>query len=161
MIWSPVFRCVMMTWFATMIWTLTYFHGAYQNFKMEDLENPQVMGKRNQRILIGLDSKYPTQPKIESIDISSALLKMVILLSLPIFTFMLLRKHHNCLEEKEFKTKYSTLYTDLWTHKNSAAKQLVYFCFRRFLVAITTVFINYSIVPCLYVYVFSSLALVS
>ena len=28
LIWSPILRCLIMTWFGTALWTLTYFHGS-------------------------------------------------------------------------------------------------------------------------------------
>ena len=35
-IWSPLFRCIMMTWFATALWTFTWFHSANDGFKTEE-----------------------------------------------------------------------------------------------------------------------------
>ena len=32
MVWSPFFRCIMMTWFATALWTFTWFHASVDGF---------------------------------------------------------------------------------------------------------------------------------
>lgn len=32
LIWSPIFRCIMMTWFATALWTMTWFNASTGGF---------------------------------------------------------------------------------------------------------------------------------
>ena len=61
-LWSPLFRILMMTWFATALWVFTFYHGAADGFysKIYDFVNPRVNGKGNGRFLAGLQDKYPT-----------------------------------------------------------------------------------------------------
>ena len=61
LLWSPVFRIVMMTWFATALWVFSMYNGYNQN--EYNLENPKVIGKGVGRQLGALDTKYPTIAK--------------------------------------------------------------------------------------------------
>ena len=67
LIWSPLFRCLLMTWFATALYEMTFIYGAFSGFKSDniDLKNPKVKGKGNAyRMLVGLDTRYPTEPEL-------------------------------------------------------------------------------------------------
>lgn len=76
MMWSVPIRCLMITWYATALRTLSYFHGIYGNYPK----------------LSALGEKYPTQVgDVDGLDLFMPLLKVVFLVGFPIFSFSLLR----------------------------------------------------------------------
>lgn len=46
-VWSPILRCLMMTWFATALWTFTWFHSFNNGF-----ENEKIRGQSGKNIRI-------------------------------------------------------------------------------------------------------------
>ena len=159
--WSPVFRSIMMTWFATCLWTVTYFHGATGGFYQEnlDLANPKVKGKGNNlRMLVGLDTKYPTNPEKGGFELMLIpILKLCILSSFPVLSFIWLQKNFEHLDDPEVKMKFSTLYTDMKTRKTTATHSIVLLCSRRLLLVLTTVFLNQHIIVSFFVYFYGSI----
>lgn len=167
LIWSPILRCIMMTWFATALWTFTWFHASVDGFKDEDqnLTDRRRGTKGGARRLVadtskyGLSGNYPTKLEPEEIAIMP-LIKLLILFAFPIISYLLIQKNYARLSQPDFKTKFSTLYTDM-IHKHSAKHVIVLLCGRRLLLALTTVFWNHSLVPNLLVYFYGSIFLLS
>ena len=93
LLWSPPFRCLMMTWFASALWVFTFFHGASDGFYslIYDLKSPRVKGKGNGRLLGGLDTKYPTQVDVEFSQFIMPLVKVGILFAFPIISYIWLK----------------------------------------------------------------------
>lgn len=58
-IWSPILRCIMMTWFATAIWSMTWVNSSTGGFNYAVKIQPR--GRMlDQTYLQGLASRYPT-----------------------------------------------------------------------------------------------------
>lgn len=108
-------------------------------------------------MLTGLDSRYPTDPKVESVNIGLSLLKAMVLVIFPLVAYLFLRKNREQLEIPQFRVKYSTLYHDLWVGKNTTAEYILNFTTRRMLLAMTTASINFMVLPSLYIYFYGSL----
>lgn len=88
------------------------------------------------------------------------LVKFMILFSFPVLSFLLIQKNYERLSKSDFKTKFSTLYTDM-LHKKSAQDVILLLCGRRTFVVFTTVFMNHYLVPNLIVYFYGSIYLLS
>ena len=116
-IWSPFFRIIMMLWFTTCLWTLTYLNGeVLKGFEEENLnlENPRVKGKGNNlRMLVGLDTRYPTQVKTNDTGMMlQAAIKLPLLIVFPVLTYIWLQKNYDYLDLASVRVKFGTLYTD-------------------------------------------------
>ena len=161
MIWSPVFRIIMMLWFTTCLWTVTYFNGeVLKGFEEENLglENPKVKGKGNNlRMLVGLETRYPTQVSRDDYGLAlQATIKAAILIIFPTLTFIWLQKNFDHLDLNSVTTKFGTLYTDMKTSKITATQSIVLLCLRRFIIALTTVFLNKYIIVSFFIYSYGS-----
>lgn len=88
------------------------------------------------------------------------LLKVSILVIFPIFSHILIRRNYQRLSDPEFKIKYGTLYTDM-EHKHTAKDSIILLCGRRFLIVLTTVFLNRFHLPMVFIYVYPSIFLLS
>ena len=145
-IWSPILRLVMMLWFTACLWNMSYFEGLVnKNFatKNYDLENPKVKGK--QRLLVGLETRYPTGAVSPDHDLSSffkALLTTSILVAFPVISFIWLQVNFEFLDFVDIRIKFGTLYTDIKPHNKAAKEQITLLCLRRFMIVLATVFLN-------------------
>lgn len=124
LIWSPLLRCLLMTWFGAALYEMTFIFGAFDGFKSKhiNLRNPRVIGKGNnlRRNLVGLDTRYPTEP--ETSEYHHFILPVIIGLlvsAFPVYSLLWLRRNHQNLQISDLNIKYGTLYTDLKTHKVS------------------------------------------
>jgi hypothetical protein len=76
-------------------------------------------------------------------SIPGQFIKLTILIGLPYVSYRLLRKNLDKLEEEEFKKKYGSLYSNMFTLKTDAvSKMTTLFCTKRFILGLTTVFVN-------------------
>ena len=84
-------------------------------------------------------------------------LKLAFNLYMPIFSYLYLRKNFDKLDEPNFEKKYGTLYSNHSTKRATIILSLPIFCFKRFLIALGTVFINQPIAINIMIYIYSSL----
>ena len=168
LLWSPILRCLMMTWFGTVMWTLTYFHGSVGGFtedeSMAPASDPQatrrMLGQPDtHRALVGLDETYNAYPNTGFFGILLGLFHCMILLAFPIISYNFLNYYFVNLKVEEFRIKYGTLYTDMWIRKRTAADFVALLCLRRFTLAVTTVFLNDYLMPSQFVYFYGSIFL--
>ena len=115
----------MMLWFTTCLWTLTYLNGeVLKGFEEENLnlENPRVKGKGNNlRMLVGLDTRYPTQVKTNDTGMMlQAAIKLPLLIVFPVLTYIWLQKNYDYLDQSSVRVKFGTLYTDYKPEKVTA-----------------------------------------
>ena len=68
-------------------------------------------------------------------------LKLILLLSLPVFSFIYLKKNIDKMGEDQFSVSFGTLYTNIELGRDTAYKTTALFCLRRLLVAIGTIFV--------------------
>ena len=80
------------------------------------------------------------------------MIKLVLVLALPIGSWIILRRHFNFLEDKEFSQKYETIYQNLYPKKNSVYWMTSLFCFKRFLIAMGTVYLIRPIEFSIFIY---------
>ena len=110
-----------MTWFATALWTFTWFNAALNRPKINDAQIQDHQFSRRQledSSLYGLPGNYPTI--IGETDSSiMPWIKFSILLLFPIMSFLLIQKNFARLSKKDFHTKFSTLYTDMRIKKSA------------------------------------------
>ena len=66
------------------------------------------------------------------------IIKSLILIILPFFSWFYLKKNQDAAEIDEFKVRFGTLFQNLNPTKESFYKFTSYFCARRFLVALAT-----------------------
>jgi hypothetical protein len=92
----------------------------------------------------------------ESIN-STFLFKLSSIIILPIFTFVHLRRNFYFLKEKDFTTKFGTIYLNLWPLKSSVYKYTPLFCLKRLFIAMTTILIPRPITFIIVVYIYGSL----
>ena len=70
--------------------------------------------------------------------IMTSYLKLGFFVFIPVFSFIHLKLNFHLLEEKKFKTKFNTLYTNLYPLKKTVYRQMTFFCLKRFLIAFVT-----------------------
>ena len=153
----------MMLWFTTCLWTLTYLNGeVLKGFEEENLnlENPRVKGKGNNlRMLVGLDTRYPTQVKTNDIGMMlQTAIKLPLLIVFPVLTYIWLQKNYDYLDLASVRVKFGTLYTDYKPQKVTATQQIVMLCLRRFIIVLATVFLNKYIIVSFFIYSYGSTA---
>ena len=75
------------------------------------------------------------------------------ILSLPWFSYVFLQYRFELLENKKFKTKYGTLYQNLYPLKHTAYKMTTIFCIKRLIYAYTTIMLSkYLLISNMYTY---------
>lgn len=94
-------------------------------------------------------------------DKVTVVIKTGILVFLPFFSYMFLKKNYNFLfENKEFEIKFGSLYSSLDTKKRALYTYTTTFCIRRLLVAIGTVYLRGYNIVLIYITIFSSFYMV-
>ena len=164
-IWSPIFRIILMLWFTSWLWNLSYFEGLVNNgfaTKNYNLENPMVKGKGNivRRLLVGLETRYPTDPKLPNEDIGiffKSLLTITILVGFTVLSIIWLFKNFEYLNFIEIRVKFGTLFTDIKPYNKAAREWTTVFCLRRFIIVIATVFMNQFTIVAFFIYSYGSL----
>ena len=96
-----------------------------------------------------------TSRRVNSQTIPS-LIKLCLLLILPYFSFFYLKQRygHGELENKEFRSKFGTLYTNLYPLKSTVYKMTFLFCIKRLIYGCMTVYFHDLVVANVYVYLF-------
>ena len=82
------------------------------------------------------------------------MVKFSFLLYLPLFSYFYLKNHILSLENADFIEKWGSLYTNLYPLKSSVYQITTFFCMKRLIYAITTVYMGSYVVPNIYVYIF-------
>lgn len=113
----------------------------------------------NGRALAGLDETYNPNPDTDFFGVLLALLNCIISIGFPIISYNFLNYYSESLKVEEFRIKYSTLYTDMWIRKQTAVESIALLCMRRFMLVLTTVFLNSHLLPSLFVYFYGSIFL--
>lgn len=72
----------------------------------------------------------------------SPLVKLVILVFLPIFSYWYLKRNQRVASEQRFKVRFETLYLNTSTERPGVYLHSTVFCLKRLLVATATVFAN-------------------
>lgn len=83
--------------------------------------------------------------------------KFLLLIFLPFFSFIYLKKIKLLLSETDFESRFLSLYAHLKTTQCSAYKHTFYFTLRRLLLTLATIFLNNHIGINLFYTIFSSL----
>ena len=125
-IWSPIFRIIMMFYLTSCLWTVMYFNGLYIGgfgFSSHyDLDKPTVYGKgNNYRRLVGLDTRYPVEPEKDNYEeFVKACFTATILIIFPLFSSCWLRSEFEFLGDEATQIKFGTLYTDMNAYRLTA-----------------------------------------
>ena len=85
------------------------------------------------------------------------LIKLFSSLVLPTFSYSVLRKNFYRLEDPMIKSKYETIYLNLYPLKRSVYMHTPLFCIKRFILAFSTAFIYRPINITIGIYLFSSI----
>ena len=93
----------------------------------------------------------------EENGVISYIFKTTSVIAFPIGCLILLRRHLNFLEDKDFAEKYETIYQNLYPLKSSVYWFMPVFCLKRFLIAMVTVYIIRPIELVIFVYIYLSL----
>lgn len=80
-----------------------------------------------------------------TLNVSIACIKLFLLVSLPIFSYLYLKKNNDRLDDEAFENSYGTLYQNLDRDRSSVYKMTSLFCIRRICIAISTIFLNKSV----------------
>ena len=86
------------------------------------------------------DVTVEVEEKGDEVDWFKFCLKLVILIFLPCFSYIHLKKNHDEMKEKEFKSKFHTLYTNLDLNKDIAYIYTMLFCVKRIIFALAGTF---------------------
>lgn len=88
------------------------------------------------------------------------IVKLCLLITLPVFSYLYLKKNRENLSRDDFKKPYGTLYMGLKENRPSAYMLNSLFCGRRFVLAMTTIYLNSFLVSNIYVTLFGSLGMI-
>ena len=80
-------------------------------------------------------------------DSMVTIIKFLILICLPVFSFVHLKKNYLNLENGEFYTKFNTLYQNLYPLKHTVYKMNTIFCIKRLIYASSAIFLGEYCVP--------------
>lgn len=100
---------------------------------------------------------FKTLNDVDSIPMTSFTFKVLLIVSLPVFSYFYLKKNHLEMKNQVFTQTYGTLYQNLKVQKSSAYFMTTLFCFKRIVIALSTVFLTEHVIVSIYVYCFSSL----
>ena len=121
------------------------------------MKHPTVIGKGNivRRNLVGLDTRYPTDPKSKEEDYGFFMFSMIttaMLIVFPILSIIWVHTNFDFLNDKEIKIKFGTLYTDITPFKKAARNSITMLCSRRLFIALATVFLNQFTIVTFFIY---------
>lgn len=83
--------------------------------------------------------------------------KLTILIILPFLSYYILKKNKEKINTEEFDKKFGTLYLNMNTSKPTVLTFTSFFCVKRLLIALGTVYLNDSVIINIYINIFATL----
>ena len=155
-----------MTWFATAMMSITWFHAVNDGFENLDVihggaARDRFMNKRmlKEVELNGLARKQLTLDEANGLAIMPSL-RVIVIFVFPILAYVFIVRNYFIIGKRGFKEMFGTLYTDMII-KNSAQHTIALLCSRRMILVLTTVFLNCHFVPNLVVYCYGTILLLA
>lgn len=148
LVWAPIFRAAVMTYLATAIWCFTQLSAEEEEQPSPTVAAPNA--NRRQLTAVGLSERYPI-----NFSFVPVILKLILIVMVPLYfkKFMTIKYRQN----HDLKQNTWYLAKEIQPYKWTAQHDGDIFFGRRFVLAMTTVFMTSHTLPSMYVYFYGSL----